>query len=169
MNTLKNIQYEIKRRILIEGLERIKTCLNLVSYNQIWWKPNDNSNAIGNLILHLNGNVRQWLITTLNEDKDTRQRELEFLPNRQFTKRELLSIVNTLALDLEEVIPKISLEKLEKVYNVQGYKETLLSIIFHVIEHFSYHVGQITYITKMILDIDTRYYKGQNLGNKNDN
>ena len=161
------IRKEFIRRIHQEGIPRIKKCLSLLSEEQIWYQPNENLNSIGNLILHLEGNVNQWVISTFTDKKDTRVRSSEFDPTRKEQKADLFERLNNLIVNTLEAINNISDVDLIKVYNVQCYKETGVSILIHVIEHFSYHVGQITFYTKFLLNEDLMYYGGQSLDKTN--
>ena len=88
---------------------------------------------------------------------------MEFDHNNKKSKSELTAILQKLEQDIRLIYTHIEAIDLTQSQDVQCYTETNLSIIIHVIEHFSYHVGQITYITKMLLDLDTGYYAGQNL------
>lgn len=131
--------------------------------DQIWYKPNENSNSIGHLILHLCGNARQWICGGIGRQQDNRIRYLEFTTEEKFTAAQLKEYLETLALDLDKVLDNVTEEELIEIRKVQVYEESVLSILIHVIEHFSYHTGQITYITKMLLDRQTDYYANQNL------
>jgi uncharacterized damage-inducible protein DinB len=163
MNVNQLLSKEIVTRIIECGIHRILSCIDKIDGDQLYYRPNENSNSINNQILHLDGNVRQWLISTMSDTLDTRQRSTEFDPNNKRSKTELTSILNQLEADIRNILENIERIDLTKSQSVQCYVESNLSIIVHVIEHFSYHVGQITYITKMILDIDTGYYAGQEL------
>ena len=169
MNTLinKQISKEVQVRIIDLSINWILKCVEQLTDDQIWYRPNLHSNSVGNLILHLDGNVRQWLISTLHLTKDERCRQEEFDATGQRNKEELTLMLNNLSRDVSTCLPIIEEVDLTAIRKVQCYEETILSIIIHVIEHFSYHTGQITYITKMLLDIDTAYYDGQDLGQTN--
>jgi len=155
---------ELKRRLLEESIPRISKCLGFLSEAEIWLSPNTNSNSIGNLILHLEGNVTQWLIAPFLNYPDTRNRSLEFTPQQNISKEELLEKLNQLSDQITLALKQLNKEKLILKYHVQGFEEYGLSIIVHVIEHFSYHVGQITFQTKALKNIDTGYYSGMDLG-----
>ncbi len=168
VNTLDQaLKTECIKRINEEGILRIKKCLKLLTYDQVWFKPNNNLNSVGNLCLHLIGNVNQWLISTLGNHPDHRIRESEFDPNNQFSIDELMERLSILAQNVEATMVKLSEKDLLKEYKVQCYNETGLSIIVHVIEHFSYHVGQITFYTKLILNVDLGYYPDEDLSQIN--
>ena len=163
MNVSQLLAKEIEERIIICGIHRIIACLEQLEESHLHLRPNSNSNSINNLILHLNGNVRQWLISSISTAPDERQRDSEFDHQNKKTKTELIYLLNILEEDIKVLLPLIIDVDLTEVKEVQCFTETYLSIIVHTIEHFSYHVGQITYITKMILDIDTGYYSGLDL------
>jgi uncharacterized damage-inducible protein DinB len=154
---------ELKFRLIESGIHRIILCLEKLSEEQIHFRPNTNSNSINNQVLHLDGNVRQWLIATFTNRTDGRERDTEFDPQNQKSSIELIEILRRLEADVRSIFPLIQEANLEEKKEVQCYFETQFSIVVHVIEHFSYHHGQITYITKMLLDIDTEYYAGDEL------
>ena len=150
---------ETGRRLFEEGIPRIEKCLNMLTEEEIWYKPNANSNSVGNIVLHLCGNVRQWIGAGLGKLPKVRQRDEEFSAKGGFTKKEILEKLKELQEMSENVLAKITAEDLLAVHEVQVYQETGLSILVHVTEHFSYHVGQITYFVKAKKDIDTGYYE----------
>lgn len=158
---------EVKRRLFEESIPRAKKCLGLLSEEEIWRRPNGNSNSVGNLILHLCGNVRQWLISAIGGQTDTRERQKEFDEQGPLPTTELIALLDKLQQDANKVLDEIQIETLVKPFEVQGYSETGLSILVHIVEHFSGHIGQITYIVKAQKDISTGYYEGHNLDNLN--
>ena len=154
---------EVRRRLFDESIPRLEKCLGLLTEAEIWHRPNARSNAVGNLVLHLCGNSRQWIISTLGSEPDLRQRQAEFDEQGPLPVGQLLEMLRTLRQDLERVLDQISPEMLVKDYPVQGFEESGTGILIHVVEHFSYHVGQVTYFVKAFKDVDTGYYAGQNL------
>ncbi len=149
---------ETRRRLLGEGIPRIEKCLDLLTEEEIWHKPNENSNSVGNIILHLCGNVRQWLGAGLGKLPKVRQRDEEFSTKGGLNKKEILEKLKKLQEMSEDVLSKITPEDLLAIHHVQVYEESGLSILVHVTEHFSYHVGQITYFVKAKKDLSTGYY-----------
>jgi uncharacterized damage-inducible protein DinB len=121
---------------------------------------------VGNLVLHLCGNVRQWIISTLRGDADHRQRDREFSEQGPIAREELLQLLDSTMNTALEVIDGLDEERLLKTYRVQAYEPTGVGVVVHVTEHFSYHVGQITLHTKLLLDVDTGYYSGVDLNAK---
>ena len=154
---------EIRRRLFIECFPRLEQCLHTLIEKEIWYRPNANSNSVGNISLHLCGNIRQWIIAGLGGHPDVRERQKEFDEQGPIPLDKLLNLLAVLKHDVEVVLNNIAPKDLIEKRDVQIYKESGLSILVHVVEHFSYHVGQVTYIVKMLKDVDTGYYAGQNL------
>jgi uncharacterized damage-inducible protein DinB len=154
---------EVRRRILEENIPRMQQCLRTLSQEDIWYRPNENSNSIGNLVLHLDGNLRQWVIATFNHLPDTRQRQQEFDQRTPLPVTQLETITAKLAEDLAATLARIIPDDLSKTYTVQGFQENGVGILLHAVEHFSYHVGQMTYFVKARKDMDMGYYEGVKL------
>ena len=154
---------EIRRRLLQEGQERVLKCLDLLTEQEIWYRPNEHSNSVGNLVLHLCGNVRQWLHATLGGEPDIRRRQEEFDSREAKPKEELKTMVKSLMQQSGSILDACTPAMLTRSYRVQGLDETGVAILIHISEHWSYHVGQITYFAKAQKDIDVGYYAGQDL------
>lgn len=150
---------ETRRRLFDESFPRLRQSLNTLTEQEIWTKPNANSNSVGNLSLHLCGNARQWIISGLGGVVDERQRQKEFDEKGPIATSQLIELINQLEHDIEDVLQKVRPSDLLNKRKVQTFQETGLSILVHVVEHFSYHIGQITYYVKLRKDIDTAYYK----------
>jgi len=157
--------HEVSRR-LEESVFRLRVCLELLTPEEIWKKPNEHSNSVGNIVLHLCGNVRQWVLSGLGGLSDNREREKEFSQQEPISSEALMVKVHEVMNEVESLLKIVDEEKLLASYRVQGFRETGIAILLHVVEHFSYHVGQITYYTKLTKDIDTNYYKGVDLNKK---
>ncbi len=160
---------EVERRLFEEGIPRIEKCLNELSETEVWQRPNEQSNSVGNLILHLCGNVRQWIIAGLGYEADVRHRQTEFDERGPIPKAQLLDKLKALEADARETLAKVKEEELVQIHKVQAFEETGVSILVHVTEHFSYHVGQITYFVKAIKNMDMAYYAGIDLEKKSNN
>ncbi len=146
---------------------RIEKCLTMLTEEEVWHKPNSSSNSIGNLILHLSGNITQYILSALGGEADNRVRDLEFSSSGVLDKAGLLDRIKDVSEKAMSIISSISEEHLLKNYEVQGYTLTGTAIIIHVTEHYSYHTGQITLLTKLFKDTDTGYYKNMDLNKKN--
>ena len=149
---------QFRLRIFDEYYPRILKCLDLLNENQVWERPNEKLSYVGNLVLHLAGNVRQWIHSGLGGYEDYRKRDREFLESSRCSKWKLKLLLEDLKLGVEVILKRLSAEDLVKVKKVQVFEESGLSILVHVMEHFSYHTGQITWQTKILMNVDTKYY-----------
>ena len=154
---------EVIHRLYDENLPRILKCMDRLDEQGIWWRPNENSNSIGNLILHLCGNVRQWIYAGLGGNEDSRDRQTEFDERRHLPIEELRALLVTTMDLVLPVIRNVQSEELLNFRPVQTFHETGITILIHVTEHFSYHTGQIAYITKMLADRQLGFYEGVTL------
>ncbi len=151
---------EVRRRLFEESFARLRKCLDLLDETEIWWRPNAHTNSAGNLTLHLCGNARQWICSGLGKQPDQRQRHSEFEGQHALSRKDLLDLLDQLEKDLDDVLEMLTPEDVLATHPVQTFEETGMSILMHVVEHFSYHVGQITLLTKWLKDTDTGYYAG---------
>ena len=165
--TLPHLLKQESIRRLEEGLGRIHKCLGMMADDHVWHRPNSNVVSVGNLILHLAGNVGQWINATFGDLPDRRQRDLEFSEQGPLDRVELLDRLDRTMQQAKITITDLNEEDMIGIHRVQGFEETGAAILIHVVEHFSYHVGQITLHTKLLLDTDTGYYAGADL-NKRD-
>lgn len=156
---IDEIKQELILRITKEGIPRIEKCLSLLSEEEVWSSPNIEIPSIANLILHLNGNVRQWFLEGFCEISYTREREKEFSARKSLNISKLKDIINDLSVDIQENIDKINYNKMIQKKMIQSYYFVSgFSIINHITEHFSYHVGQIATLTKLIKNTDLGFY-----------
>lgn len=154
---------ETKYRLLEESIPRLHKCLDKLSVAEIWYRPNTNTVSIGNLVLHLCGNVRQWLISGLGGAPDHRERQREFDEPGPLPTSELREKLDKLETDIEAVLEGLSTSDLITERTIQGYESSGVSILVHITEHFSYHVGQVTVLVKSRKDMDMGYYVGKDL------
>lgn len=150
---------EARRHLRQEYLPWLRACLARLSEAEVWWRPNEKSNSIGNLILHLCGNIRQWVIHGVDGAADQRNRPAEFAARESCSKAELLHNLESTLAEVDGVLANLQLEKLAEPRVIQGFNVTVLGAIFHVVEHFSYHTGQIIYITKVRTGEDLKFWK----------
>jgi len=148
--------------------QRIEICLNQLTEEEVWQKPNAETNSIGNLILHLCGNITQYIHSSLGKEKDTRQRDLEFSTQGGFSKKELMDKITQVTLKAIHIIQNLSKEEALRNRTVQGFDYTGIGIIIHVTEHYSYHIGQIAQYTKLLKNNDLGFYADFDLNIKND-
>ncbi len=144
---------------------KILRCLEDMDEHQIWWRPNAESNSLGNLILHLCGNARQWIVSGVGNKPDIRERGGEFSELGPMPVDILKHLLNTTIENVCDVILHIEPEVLQETRIIQGNKVQVLEAIYHVVEHFSMHTGQIIYITKLHQGKDLAFYKVTEDGN----
>lgn len=158
-----NFIEEAMHRLFDEALPRLRQCIDELSDEQLWYRPNEHSNSAGNLILHLNGNIKQWIISGLGSAEDNRKRQSEFDERMGISRAQLIDELEDVMGDARKVISGLDPMELIHKRNIQGFYETGISMLLHVVEHYSYHVGQITYIVKSLKNIDMGYYSGTDL------
>jgi uncharacterized damage-inducible protein DinB len=130
-------------------LSRILRSLDEMSDEEIWWRPNEASNSAGNLVLHLSGNVRQWIVSGLGGAADVRKRDLEFAERGPVPRRELVARLRRTVGEARRILRRLTAADLKRKHIIQGFHVTGIEAVSHVYEHFSHHAGQIIYITKM--------------------
>ena len=150
---------EESRSLLREDyLPKIERCLSLLGDKQIWWRANPESNSIGNLLLHLSGNVRQWIVVGLGGAVDMRDRDAEFARRDPIPRDELLSLLRETLREADETLKAFDQQRLLERFKIQGLEVSALAAVLHVIEHFSMHTGQIILLTKMFAEVDLEFY-----------
>jgi len=154
---------EQSRHILFEQCwPRLKGCVESLTDEQLWWRPNEACNSIGNLLLHLNGNVREWLVTSFNRLEDNRNRPTEFNQRESISASTLLDQLGATIWQASEVLVRLTPADLLARYEIQGYKVSGLEAVYHAVEHFAMHYGQILYIVKTLHGADMGFYSELN-------
>ena len=151
-----------RNKLLEQYWPRLRKAVETLSEEQIWWRPNDASNSIGNLILHLNGNVWQWLVASFNRLEDKRDRPAEFNATGDLLAAALLARLGQTLDEGAKVLARLTQEELLAPWNIQGYTVSGLAAVYQVVEHFGLHYGQIVYITKMQEGRDLGFYSHLN-------
>jgi len=138
--------------------QRIEDCLGRLTPEQIWMRNTDNDNAVGNLVLHLCGNVNQWIGSGVAGKPDTRERDREFAAR----DGELGTRLSSTIAEATGIIRNLAPERLSEMLLVQKYNVTVMEAIYHVVEHFGQHTAQIIFATKLLTGQDLGYYKHLN-------
>ena len=138
---------------------RLRSSIESLNEEQIWWRPNEASNSIGNMVLHLDGNVRQWLISSFRRLEDTRDRPSEFRERRRIPPSALLEKLGATVNEASDVLASLNESDLLSTFKIQGYTVTGLQAVYQVIEHFGLHYGQIVYVTKLLRGEDLGFYR----------
>lgn len=143
---------------LEDSLANIRRCVELLDDEGVWWRPNEVSNSIGNLLLHLTGNVRQWIVAGLGGETFDRDRPAEFSDHGSRPVDEIVADLADVVTRAATVIRSLDEPALVAVRAVQYREVTGTAIVFHVVEHFSLHTGQIVSTTKLRLNRDLSLY-----------
>ena len=139
---------ESRRYLREEYPACIDRAVSALTDEQLWWRPNEASNSIGNLILHLAGNVRQWIVAGVGRQPNERNRQQEFDERRTIPKHELRARLTDVLAEADAVLAHLQEAELCEARHIQGFETTVMKAIYHVVEHFSMHTGQIQWIAK---------------------
>lgn len=152
---------------LHENTPKIKKCLDELSEEEVWKRPNASSNSIGNIIVHLCGNITQYIHSSLGDIEDKRDRDKEFSIEGGLSKKELFHQLKSTVDKAATIIQNVDQNDLLRKRSVQAYELSAIGIILHVVEHYSYHTGQIIFWTKLLKDKDLGFYANVDLNKKN--
>jgi uncharacterized damage-inducible protein DinB len=159
-SSIRDLFVEFSRSTLVEEYwPRLRGCVESLTDDQVWWRPNAASNSIGNLLLHLNGNVHQWLVASFNGVEETRDRPAEFAQREVVPRAALLQQLGTTVQHASDVLSRLTEADLRATLHIQGYTVSGLHAVYHVVEHFGMHYGQIVYITKLLRAEDLGFYR----------
>jgi len=147
---------------------RIEKALAELTEAEIWQRPNPQSNSVGNLLLHLSGNITQYILSSLGGLPDHRVRDEEFAAKGGSSKAELLDKLRNTVNQATQIIRTSSREEMLRKRVVQGFEMSGIAIAVHVCEHYSYHTGQIAFWVKLLKNKGLNYYAGVNLNAKNE-
>jgi len=151
------LDFSIRKIEQLKG--RISECVAKLNRDQIWARTGDHENAIGNLLLHLSGNMRQWIISGIGGLPDTRVRDQEFAARGQAEPAELMQKLDNTVAEAVAILRALTPGRLLETYQPQQYRVTIMEGIYHVVEHFAQHTGQIIFATKMLTGADLGFYR----------
>ena len=162
-NNVSTLFVDFSRHKLLEQYwPRMRAGVEPLTDEQVWWRPNAASNSIGNLILHLNGNVRQWMVASFNRKGDARNRPAEFNATGSAGTAALLERLGETMQEAGSVLARLTEADLVARYEIQGYAVSGLEAVYQVVEHFGLHYGQILYIAKTLTGADLGLYRELN-------
>ncbi len=142
----------------MDFLPKIEHSIETLNDQQIWWRANEQSNSIGNLLLHLSGNVRQWIVCGLGGATDSRDRDSEFAQRTEIPRVELFDKLKRTVDEAVAVLGRLDSDTLLEKHRIQGLEVSALEAVLHVVEHFSMHTGQILLLAKMLADVNLNFY-----------
>jgi len=130
-------------------MPRLREAVGTLSQQDLWWRPHGDTTSAGNLLLHLEGNIRQWILSGLAGEPDHRERDGEFAAREGSTGEDLLTALSATVDQVAAVLERVDSATLLGPFEIQGFGTTGLGAIYHIVEHFSWHTGQITWIAKL--------------------
>ena len=142
----------------VEYPAKIRLALGAIPADRLWWRPNAESNSAGNLVLHLTGNVRQWIVSGVGGAPDHRVRDAEFSASGGPDHAKLLDGLDAACRDATNVLANLSAASLGEARTIQGRETTVFAAVYHVVEHFSGHTGQIILMAKSFSPGGVRFY-----------
>ena len=141
-----------------DKLEQMRSCLEVclgkLTDEQVWERHGAHENAIGNLVLHLCGNMRQWIMHGVGGAEDVRMRDAEFAATDGMSRSALIELFATTVAEARETIATVSAERLVEIVHPQGRTVSVLGAIYQVVGHVQQHVGQIILLTKQMTASD---------------
>ena len=138
---------------------KMRRVLDALPADALWWRADESTNSIANLLLHLSGNVRQWIVGGVGQQLVTRHRAEEFSARQERDLEELWALLDSALADADAVLEKLPANTLLEKRTIQGRDVTVIEAIFHVVEHFSLHLGQIIYVAKMRAPGSIKFYE----------
>jgi uncharacterized damage-inducible protein DinB len=138
---------------------KIRAAVQAMPADRIWWRPNEASNSVGNLLLHLSGNVRQWIVSGVGGQPDTRQRNVEFSERGGAPAPALLDALDATLREADAVMRGLDEGTLLERRSIQGRDTTVMEAVYHVVEHFAGHTGQIIWIAKLSAGGAVKFYE----------
>ena len=142
-------EYRTKLRAAVEALPA----------SALWWRPNEQSNSVGNLLAHLTGNIRQWIVSGVGGAPSSRDRAAEFAATSGPNAAEMLASLGRALDEVDQVLAKLSASDLVSTRTIQGRDLTVLEAVYHVVEHFSLHLGQIIFVAKLHTPGSVKFYE----------
>jgi uncharacterized damage-inducible protein DinB len=138
---------------------KLRAAVSALPSDALWWRANEQSNSVGNLLLHLTGNLRQWIVSGVGGAASMRDRAAEFAAHSGPGADALLGSLERTLDDVDAVLARLGPEDLSAVRTIQGRETTVLEAIYHVVEHFSLHLGQIILVAKLHAPGSVRFYE----------
>lgn len=138
---------------------KIRLAVGTLDEGAIWHRFNEGSNSIGNLLLHLSGNIRQWMVCGVGGARGERNRAAEFSARSGPPRDELLALLDNAVRDSDAVLARLTESDLARSVNIQGRDTTIIGAVYHVVEHFSMHTGQIIMLAKIHAPGAVKFYE----------
>ena len=151
--------------LVVEYPTKIRTAVESIPAEKLWWRPHEKANSAGNLLLHLSGNLRQWIISGVGGHPDVRKRNMEFAARGGAPASQMLDMLDTTIREADGILRGLTPSELTERRHIQGRDTTVFEAVYHVVEHFSGHTGQIILLAKMFVPGAIRFYEdGDGIG-----
>jgi hypothetical protein len=144
-------------RLMQQYWPRVERCVAELSEEEVWWRQHETNNSVGNLILHLTGNLEQFILSGVGGAKDTRDKNMEFSERRGIPKEELILGLKHALLAADETLARLDAARLLDSTTVQNRDRRIFEVVAVVVDHFALHCGQIIYITKLKTGKDLKF------------
>jgi uncharacterized damage-inducible protein DinB len=148
-----------RRYLAYEYPIKIQRSLDILPADAIWRRDDETSNSIGNLLLHLSGNIRQWIVSGVGGAPDARQRSAEFDAREGEDAPALLERLLATVREADAVLASLDAKRLAELRTIQGRNVQVLDAVYHVVEHFSMHTGQIILLAKRYAPGRVQFYE----------
>jgi uncharacterized damage-inducible protein DinB len=152
------VMIALSRRYLGEYLTKIRLAVSALDDEIIWARPNEASNSIGNLMLHLGGNARQWIVSGVGGAPDIRDRQSEFDQRTPLPATSLTEWLEQTVTEVDRALAALTPADLHTRRTIQANDVSVLEAVYHVVEHFSMHTGQIILLAKSNQPDRIRFY-----------
>lgn len=134
-----------------DAIRKLRFCIGQLSEDQLWWRPSESMNSVGNLVLHLCGNVRQWVVSGVGGVPDRRNRPQEFAHREQLSADQLGEMLTDISGEFRQTLEQVSEAELIRMRTVQGYNVSGLQAVIESVAHFRGHTQEITHMTRIQL------------------
>ncbi|MBW8770433.1 MAG: DUF1572 family protein [Gemmatimonadetes bacterium] len=148
-----------RRYLASEYPAKIRHCLDVLPEHAIWQRDHESSNSVGNLLLHLSGNIRQWIVSGVGGAPDARRRSAEFDAREGDDAAALMGQLLATIRDADDVLASLDAGRLAERRTIQGRDVSVLDAVYHVVEHFSMHTGQIILLAKRFAPGRVQFYE----------
>lgn len=145
--------------LVTEYWTKLRCCVEALPREVLWLRSNEQSNSVGNLLLHLEGNIRHWILSGVGGAPSSRDRASEFVARDGPDATELLARLERTLGEVDRSLGKLTAADLVEPRTIQGREVTILEAVFHVVEHFCLHLGQIITLVKIHVPGAIQFYE----------
>jgi len=159
MDLTRTFLDQSRHYLAFEYPAKIRLCLDVLPPDALWRRPGEGLNSVGNLLLHLAGNVRQWIVSSVGGAPDRRVRCEEFAARDGAGAERLWENLRSTLDEADAVLATLDADALLSRRTIQGRDVTVFDAVYHVVEHFSLHTGQIILLAKQFAPGSIHFYE----------